>query len=155
MLNYEKQLNLGNIYSDSLLILILNFSSELRQFCGIDKFPDASKWTRFKQDFCDYLKDMFIALVDVTENNAKYINSCIRRLKSYFKAMGIEKSDDDIYKLAYSSLPKVASRDSSIRKMYSNGHFCYGRKFGIITNGCGTDEWNKLSLQVLLNFLLS
>mgnify|MGYP003415259163 CR=1 FL=1 len=87
--------------------------------------------------------------------NAKYINSCIRRLKSYFKAMGIEKSDDDIYKLAYSSLPKVASSDSSIRKMYSNGHFCYGRKFGIITNGCGTDEWNKLSLQVLLNFLLS
>lgn len=182
MLNYENQLNLGNIYSDSLLILILNFSSELRQFCGIDKVPDASKWTRFKQDFCDYLKDMFIALVDVTEpicqainptlanmisydtsivdayvteNNAKYINSCIRRLKSYFKAMGIEKSDDDIYKLAYSSLPKVASSDSSIRKMYSNGHFCYGRKFGIITNGCGTDEWNKLSLQVLLNFLLS
>ena len=109
MLNYENQLNLGNIYSDSLLILILNFSSELRQFCGIDKVPDASKWTRFKQDFCDYLKDMFIALVDVTEpicqainptlanmisydtssvvayvteNNAKYINSCIRRLKS-------------------------------------------------------------------------
>ena len=143
MLNYENQLNLGNIYSDSLLILILNFSSELRHFCGIDKVPDASKWTRFKQDFCDYLKDMFIALVDVTEpicqainptlanmisydtssveayvteNNAKYINSCIRRLKSYFKAMGIEKSDDDIYKLAYSSLPKVASSDSSIRK---------------------------------------
>ena len=53
MLNYENQLNLGNIYSDSLLILILNFSSELRQFCGIDKVPDASKWTRFKQDFCD------------------------------------------------------------------------------------------------------
>ena len=143
MLNYENQLNLGNIYYDYLLILILNFSSELRQFCGIDKVPDASKWTRFKQDFCDYLKDMFIALVDatepicqainptlanmisydtssvvayVTENNAKYINSCIRRLKSYFKAMGIEKSDDDIYKLAYSSLPKVASSDSSIRK---------------------------------------
>lgn len=54
------------IPTDSLLILILNFSSELRSFCGITKVPDAS-----------------------------------------------------------------------IRKMYSNGHFCYGRKFGIITNGLG------------------
>lgn len=143
------------IPTDSLLILILNFSSELRHFCGIQKVPDSSKWTRFKQDFCSYLKDMFIHLVDVTEpicqaidptlanmisydtssveayvseNNAKYINSCIRRLKSYFKAKGIDKSDDDIYKLAYSSMPKTASSDSSIRKMYSNGHFCYGRK---------------------------
>ena len=152
------------IPTDSLLILILNFSSELRHFCGIDKVPDASKWTRFKQDFCNYLKDMFISLVDITEpicqainptlanmisydtssveayvseNNAKYINSCIRRLKSYFKTKGIQKSDDDIYKLAYSSMPKTASSHPSIRKMYSNGHFCYGRKFGIITNGLG------------------
>ena len=152
------------IPTDSLLILILNFSSELRHFCGIDKVPDASKWTRFKQDFCNYLKVMFISLVDITEpicqainptlanmisydtssveayvseNNAKYINSCIRRLKSYFKTKGIQKSDDDIYKLAYSSMPKTASSDPSIRKMYSNGHFCYGRKFGIITNGLG------------------
>lgn len=152
------------IPTDSLLILILNFSSELRHFCGIDKVPDASKWTRFKQDFCNYLKDLFISLVDVTEpicqainpslanmisydtssveayvseNNAKYLNSCIKRLKSYFKAMGIQKSDDDIYKQAYKSMPKTASADSSIRKMYSNGHFCYGRKFGIITNGLG------------------
>lgn len=37
-----------NIPSDVLLILILNFSSELRDFCGITKVPDASKWTRFK-----------------------------------------------------------------------------------------------------------
>ncbi len=152
------------IPTDSLLILILNFSSELRLFCGINKVPDASKWTRFKQDFCDYLYSMFISLVDVTEpicqainptlanmisydtssveayvteNNAKYINSCIKRLKSYFKVKGIEKSDDDIYKQAYKSMPKTASADFSIRKMYSNGHFCYGRKFGIITNGLG------------------
>ena len=152
------------IPTDSLLILILNFSSELRNFCGIDKVPDASKWTRFKQDFCNYLKELFISLVDVTEpicqainptlanmisydtssveayvseNNAKYLNSCIKRLKSYYKAMDIKKSDDDIYKQAYKSMPKTASSDSTIRKMYSNGHFCYGRKFGIITNGLG------------------
>lgn len=143
------------IPTDSLLILILNFSSELRHFCGIHKVPDSSKWTRFKQDFCEHLKDLFISLVDitepicqainptlanmisydtssveayVTENNAKYINSCIKRLKSYFKVMGIDKSDDDIYKQAYKSMPKVASSDSSIRKMYSNRSFLLWQK---------------------------
>lgn len=155
-----------NIPTDSLLILILNLSSELRSFCGIDKVPDASKWTRFKQDFCDYLQEMFINLVDVTEpicqaidpvlanmdiydtssvesyvteNNPKYLNSTIQRIKNYYKFVKPDKdiSESDIYKQAYSSLPKTASSDSSIRKMYSNGHFCYGRKFGIITNGLG------------------
>lgn len=153
-----------NIPTDSLLILILKYSSELREFCGFNKVPDASKWTRFKQDFSDYLEDMFNDLVDVTEpicmeidpflanidiydtscvesyvteNNPKYINSSIRRLKNYYKLTGANKSDEDIYKQAYSSMPSSASSDSSIRKMYSNGHFCYGRKFGIITNGLG------------------
>lgn len=153
-----------NIPTDTLLILILSFSSELRNFCGIHKVPDASKWTRFKQDFCEYLNNMFIDLVDVTEpiceaidpilskmisydtsciesyvteNNPKYANTSIRRLKTYYKVMGIKVSDDDIYKQAYISMPITASSDSSIRKMYANGHFCYGRKFGIITNGLG------------------
>ena len=134
-----------NIPTDTLLILILTFSSDLRHFCGIDKVPDASKWTRFKQDFCQYLNKMFIELVDitepiceaidpvlskmisydtssveayVTENNPKYTNLCIRQLKNYYKAMGINKSDDDIYKQAYKSMPKSASSDSTIKKMY-------------------------------------
>ena len=153
-----------NIPSDTLLILLLSFSSELRLFCGINKVPDASKWTRFKQDFCSYLNQLFIDLVEITEpicekidpvlskmisydtssvesyvaeNNPKYANVCIKRLKNYYKAMGVKKSDDDIYKQAYKSMPKTAFSDPSIRKMYSNGHFCYGRKFGIITNGLG------------------
>lgn len=136
-----------NIPSDILLILILNLSSEVRSFCGINKVPDPSKWTRFKQDFADYLQEMFIALVDITEpicnkidpilakmlsydtsavesyvaeNNPKYLNSTINKLKAYYKFKGIDKSNDDIYKQAYSSLPKTASSDSSIRKMYAN-----------------------------------
>ena len=139
-----------NIPTDALLILILNLSSELRSFCGIDKVPDASKWTRFKQDFSDYLEDMFISLVDatepicneidpflasilsydtsavesyVTENNPKYLNSTINKLKVYYRINGIDKSTDDIYKQAFSSLPKTASSDSSIRKMYANRSF--------------------------------
>jgi hypothetical protein len=136
-----------NIPSDTLLILILKLSAELRAFCGIDKVPDPSKWTRFKQDFANYLQEMFISLVDitepicnkinpelakmlsydtssiesyVTENNPKYLNSTINKLKTYYKFKGIDKSNVDIYRQAYSSLPKTASSDSSIRKMYAN-----------------------------------
>lgn len=139
-----------NIPSDTLLILILNLSSELRLFCGIDKVPDASKWTRFKQDFAKYLQEMFTALVDVTEpicykinpelanmlsydtssiesyvaeNNPKYLNSIINKLKAYYKFKGIDKSKDDIYNQAFKSLPKVASSDPAIRKMYANRSF--------------------------------
>lgn len=139
-----------NIPTDSLLILILNFSSELRSFCGIDKVPDASKWTRFKQDFAKYLEDMFISLVDitepickkidpnlasmlsydtsavesyVTENNPKHLNSTINKLKAYYRINGIDKSTDDIYKQAFISMPKTASCDHSIRKMYANRSF--------------------------------
>ena len=139
-----------NIPTDTLLIIILNLSSELRLFCGIDKVPDNSKWTRFKQTFCKYLEDMFIKLVDVTEpicnqidpylasmlsydtsavesyvteNNPKYLNSNINKLKTYYRINGIDKSTDDIYKQAFKTLPKVASSDSSIRKMYANRVF--------------------------------
>lgn len=153
-----------NIPTDTLLILILNLSAELRSFCGISKVPDASKLTRFKQDFSNHIEQMFIALVDVTEpicqeinpslsnilsydtsavesyvteNNPKHLNSTINKLKSFYKTKGIDKSNDDIYKQAFCSLPKTSSADISIRKMYANGHFCYGRKFGIITNGLG------------------
>ena len=139
-----------NIPTDTLLILILNFSSELRSFCGFNKVPDASKWTRFKQDFSNYLEEMFISLVDVTEpicqnidphlasilsydtsvvesyvaeNNPKHLNSTINKLKVYYRINGIDKSSDDIYKQAFKSLPKTSSSDSSIRKMYANRSF--------------------------------
>ena len=153
-----------NIPSDTLLILILNLSSEVRSFCGIGSVPDASKWSRFKINFADYLQDMFISLVDITEpichqidpflasilafdtsaiesyvaeNNPKTLNSTFNKLKAYYKFKGVDKSDDDIYKQVFKTLPKTSSADSSIRKMYANGHFCYGRKFGIIANGLG------------------
>ena len=37
----------------SLLIIFLKYSQELRDFCGFSVVPDASKFTRFKQDFLD------------------------------------------------------------------------------------------------------
>lgn len=153
-----------NIPTDTLLIIILNLSLEMRDFCGFIKVPDASKFTRFKQKFYPFLEKLFSELVEITEpicqqinselanaisldtsavevfveeNNPKYINNSIKRLKSYYKFKNETKSNEDIYKQAYSSMPKSASSDSTIKKMYANGHFCYGRKFGIITNGLG------------------
>ena len=40
-----------SIPTDMLLIVFLKYSQELRDFCGFDVVPDASKFTRFKQDF--------------------------------------------------------------------------------------------------------
>ena len=49
-----------SIPTDSLLIVFLHYSRHLRLFCGFDKVPDASKITRFKQDFADELQSLSI-----------------------------------------------------------------------------------------------
>ncbi|MDR2022233.1 MAG: transposase [Hungatella sp.] len=152
-----------SIPTDSLLILFLKFSQELRDFCGFLIVPDASKFTRFKQDFLPDLQSMFEQLVDltepicqkidvnrasmtifdtsgieawVTENNPKYLNSLIKQLKSFKCTRGLDDSYDP-YKAAYSSIPPHACANPAIQQMYINGHFCYAYKFGIITNGLG------------------
>ena len=52
---------------DSQLILVLKCSDELRNFCGFDRVPDGSYFTRFKQKYCDYITQMFHKLVEITE----------------------------------------------------------------------------------------
>ena len=150
------------IPTDSLLIVFLTYSRELREFCGFEKVPDASKFTRFKQDFKDDLKTMFDGLVDLTEpicqdidshlasmtifdtsgieayvqeNNPKFVNTLIKKLKALKSAKGLV--DYDPYKAAYTSMPTHAAADPAIKQMYINGHFCYSYKFGIVTNGLG------------------
>jgi hypothetical protein len=152
-----------SIPTDSLLIIFLKFSKDLRQFCGFTKVPDASKFTRFKQDFLSDLQLVFDNLVDitepicqiidankasmtifdtsgieafVTENNPKYANKIIKQLKAYKKKAGLDKSYDP-YKVAYKSMPSHASSNPEIKQLYINGHFCYVFKFGMITNGLG------------------
>ena len=56
-----------SIPTDTLLIIFLKYSQELRDFCGFDIVLDASKFTRFKQDFLPDLQSMFDHLVDLTE----------------------------------------------------------------------------------------
>ena len=161
-----KALLLQRIFSiptDSLLIIFLKYSKELRDFCGMSVVPDASKFTRFKQDFLLDLQSMFDNLVDLTEpichsidsslasmaifdtsgieafvseNNPKYANRIIKQLKTFAKNYNLDKNYDP-YKAAYSSMPSHSNANPAIKQMYINGHFCYSFKFGIITNGLG------------------
>jgi hypothetical protein len=152
-----------SIPTDRLLITFLQYSKELREFCGFSKVPDASKFTRFKQEFLLDLQSVFDKLVDatepicqqidsnrssmiafdtsgieafVTENNPKYANKIIKQLKAYKKNLNLSASYDP-YKAAYGSMPSHAASNPAIKQLYINGHFCYVYKFGIITNGLG------------------
>ena len=64
-----------SIPTDSLLLIFLNYSKDLRDFCGFSKVPDASKITRFKQDFLSDLQSVFDNLVDYTEPICQAIDS--------------------------------------------------------------------------------
>ena len=152
-----------SIPTDQLLLTFLHYSKPLRDFCGFNKVPDASKITRFKQNFLDDLQTVFDKLVNitepicqdidsakadmtifdssgieafVTENNPKYANRIIRQLKAYAKSMGFDQNYDP-YKAAYGTMPSHAAANPEIKQLYINGHFCYVFKFGIITNGLG------------------
>lgn len=152
-----------SIPTDTLLITFLKYSSELRKFCGFEKVPDGSKFTRFKQEFVSDLETMFNSLVDitepicqkidahkasmtifdtsgieayVTENNPKYINKIIKQVKYFKKSNGLDSSYDP-YNVAYGSMPTHAASNSEIKQQFINGHFCYAYKFGLITNGLG------------------
>ena len=152
-----------SIPTDTLLIVFLKFSQELRDFCGFDVVPDGSKFTRFKQDFLSDLQSMFDHLVDLTEPicqsldpalapwqsliplalkhglqkiTKKYANRIIKQLKAFKKSHNLDDSYDP-YKAAYGSMLTHVASNQAIQQMYINGHFCYAYKFGIITNGLG------------------
>lgn len=149
-----------SIPTDSLLLLFLHLSKELRDFCGFSKVPDASLLSRFKHDFEPYIEQMFQLMVDytepicqavdaslaqmltfdtsgielyVSENNPKTLNALIRKLKTFYKG----NPDVDPYKMAYGLMPSQAASCPEARQMYINGHFCYADKFAILTNGLG------------------
>ena len=162
-----------SISTDSLLLVFLNYSRHLREFCGFSKVPDASKITRFKQEFLSDLQLVFDNLVDitepicqaidsaksdmtifdssgieawVTENNPKFASKIIKQLKAYAKTNHFDKNYDP-YKAAYGSMPSHASANDQIKQLYVDGHFCYVYKIGIVTNGLGIvrhlDFYNK------------
>ncbi|MGN8778757.1 transposase [Blautia sp. HCP3S3_C12] len=116
-----------SIPTDQLLLTFLAYSKLLREFCGFIKVPDASKITRFKQDFLDDLQLVFDNLVDVTEPICQAIDSAKADM-TIFDSSGIEA-------FVTENNPKYANR--IIKQLYINGHFCYVFKFSIVTNGLG------------------
>ena len=152
MLNFEKT---------SQFINILHLSKELRDICGFrNRIPSESFFSRFKSEFNHLLEDFFHKLVEVTEpicrkindelsstliydtsgieayvkeNNPKFINSEIKKVKYFDKDISTANAAGIVYK----NLPKTASANSDVKKTYINGHFCYAYKFGILTNGLG------------------
>jgi hypothetical protein len=156
---YILQKSLG-ITKDSVLLNVLRFSRELRDFCGFDKLPDASKITHFKQDFVNCLEVMFDNLVEITEpicreidskkadyliydptgieayvaeNNPKFLNTKLNQAKKMAK----NNPNINPHALAYSLLPETAESNPFVKQQYINGHFCYAHKVGILTNGLG------------------
>lgn len=69
----------------------------------------------------------------VKENNPKFFNALVKRLQFLNK----DKSKEDIYKLAYSQMPKSAEADNNIKLQYINGHFCYAHKTVVMSNALG------------------
>jgi hypothetical protein len=147
--------------ADSLMLNILNLSRGLQEFCGFStKVPDASKITRFRQDFVGHLKTMFDRLVEMTEpicreihaqkadyliydttgieayvaeNNPKFLNAKLNQAKKAAK----KNPNLNPHALAYSFLPDTSKTNPSVKQQYINGHFCYAFKTGILTNGLG------------------
>ena len=78
-----------SIPTDTLLIVFLKFSQELRDFCGFDVVPDGSKFTRFKQDFLSDLQSMFDHLVDLTEPICQSLDPALASM-TIFDTSGIE-----------------------------------------------------------------
>lgn len=60
-----------SIPTDRLLLIFLQYSKELRDFCDFSKVPDASKITRFKQDFLMDLQSFSIHLLKLPNRYAK------------------------------------------------------------------------------------
>ena len=163
LLAFLKALVLQKIFgyvNDSVLLVTLRHSREMRDFCGFQKVPDAAKLTRFKQDFLPYIMEVFERLVEQTEpicremdaeladslvydttgiesyvreNNPKFFSSKLRQAKLMAKA----NPDTDPYRAVYGLLPDCAAANPAVKQQYINGHFCYAQKAGLLTNGLG------------------
>ena len=151
---------ISHYVEDSQLLNTLRFSYEMRDYCGFEKVPDASKLTRFKQDFCEYIRDVFERLVDMTEpicaemdkaladmlvydttgiesyvaeNNPKFMNKMAAQSRSIAK---LDPTFDPSGGAA-ALLPKAANSNPAVKQQYINGHFCDAQKAAVVVNGLG------------------
>ena len=123
----------------------------------------SSRFSRFKTEFYEHIHALFDPLVDrvnpiclemntqkatqfsydttglegyVQENNPKYLNGIIRRLK-YAMRFFDNATEFDPYKVAYQQMPPHAAVNPEFAQQYINGKFCYALRCGILTNGFG------------------
>ncbi len=142
-----------------LRAVLLN-SFELRCFCNLNKVPSISTFSRFRKVFSCEIQNLFYNISQyaqnissqlnpdlastiifdttalepkVKENNPKFIQTQLKKTKS----INPDLETSAIYSLTYSNLPKFASASPFILRMFANGHFCYGYKIAILTNGFG------------------
>jgi hypothetical protein len=128
---------------DIQLLNTLRFSREMRAFCGFAKVPDASKLTRFKQDFCDHIRAVFERLVELTEPICREMDAALADIlikdttgiESYVAENNPKfprnKPDEN---LEYSG---AAASNPAVKHQYINGHMCYAQRAAVLTNGLG------------------
>ncbi len=153
---------------DTQLIDVLKLSDKLTDFCGFSQIPDGSQFTRFRQNYADWLATMFNHMVELTEPICRKISENAGDHKAdylLYDTTGIElqvvennpktfnallkgaktyvKDHPDVnpYGAAYNSMPTASKTNPDAKQQYINGHFCYALKMGLLTNGLGIPRY--------------
>ena len=79
--------------------------------------------------------DTFDIEAYITKTILSMLSELLDNLK-FTKTTGLEDSYEP-YKAAYRSMLSHSSANKNIKPLYTNGHFCYVYKFGLIINGLG------------------
>ena len=115
----------------------------MRNFFGFNKIPDAAKFTRFKQDFCDYIHDLFERLVDLTEPICRKMDKALSDLL-FLDTTGIESyvaENNTKFPRAKAGTAfgysGAAASNPQGGLQYINGCICYAQHAAVVTNGLG------------------
>jgi len=122
---------------DTQLLNTLRYSKEMRVFCQFKKVPDASKLTRFKQDFCEYIRLVFERLVELTEPICREMDAALADILIKDTTGVVAYVAENNPKRLKSGGPDVAASNPQVKLQYINGYFCYAHRAAILTNGLG------------------
>jgi hypothetical protein len=122
---------------DTQLLNTLRFSREMRAFCRFKRVPDASKLTRFKQDFCDYIRHVFERLVDMTEPICREMDAALADMLINDTTGIVAYVAENNPKRLKPTGPDVAASNPQVKRQYINGYFCYAHRAAVLTNGLG------------------
>ena len=111
---------------DSMVSLSLDICDEMGRFLEETGEPNLAEML---------VDDTSALKPKVKENNPKFLQSEIRKQENFARTINNDKFDP--IRAAYKNMPKHSAANPSFRLDYLNGHFCYGYKFNLITNGFG------------------